>query len=153
MLYCLGPGGGNNTFQRGASSGNLAAATTSELEKLDWRLAIGEVSMNLRREVADKASREELYSAVRTEVQTLDERLAVSRKSARENIVKETIKIVVILWLLVNNLCAQCSYASFVLFCFFLFWRWYSIICTSCTVHAKSHRRSCFGDAGDCGRQ
>jgi hypothetical protein len=87
-VFCIltNPGGGNNSFQRGASSGNLAAATTSELEKLDWRLAIGEVSMNLRREVADKASREELYSAVRTEVQTLDERLAVSRKSARESL-------------------------------------------------------------------
>lgn len=33
--------------------------------------------MNLRREVADKASREELYSAVRTEMQSVEERLAV----------------------------------------------------------------------------
>jgi len=45
---------------------------------LDWRLALGEVSMNLRREVADKASREELYSAVRTEMSTLEQQLAVS---------------------------------------------------------------------------
>lgn len=34
--------------------------------------------MNLRREVADKASREELYSAVRSEMQSVEERLAVS---------------------------------------------------------------------------
>ena len=33
--------------------------------------------MNLRREVSDKASREELYSAVRTEIGTLEERLSV----------------------------------------------------------------------------
>ena len=36
--------------------------------------------MNLRREVADKASREELYSAVRTEMSTLEQQLAVSKR-------------------------------------------------------------------------
>ena len=60
------------------NASHLASATAAELERLDWRLAIGEVSMNLRREVADKASREELYSAVRSEMSRLEEQLAVS---------------------------------------------------------------------------
>jgi hypothetical protein len=71
-VTCLGGGGG------AAQAASLAAATSAELERLDWRLAIGEVSMNLRREVADKASREEMYSAVRAEVERLDQRLSVS---------------------------------------------------------------------------
>jgi hypothetical protein len=71
----LFPGGNNSA---GAHANHLASATAGELERLDWRLAIGEVSMNLRREVADKASREELYSAIRTEMQGLEQRMSVS---------------------------------------------------------------------------
>ena len=74
FLFCSG-GYNGNTSQHAS---HLASATTAELERLDWRLALGEVSMNLRREVADKASREELYSAVRTEMSTLEQQLAVS---------------------------------------------------------------------------
>lgn len=74
MMHRLRKGAANG----GAHAASLAAATSSELERLDWRLAIGEVSMNLRREVADKASREEMYSAIRTEMEGLDQRLSVS---------------------------------------------------------------------------
>ena len=73
-FVCLNQGTANG----GAHAASLAAATSNELERLDWRLAIGEVSMNLRREVADKASREEMYSAIRTEMESLDQRLSVS---------------------------------------------------------------------------
>lgn len=38
-----------------------------EVDRLDWRIALGEVSMNLRRELAEKVSREELLSTVREE--------------------------------------------------------------------------------------
>jgi hypothetical protein len=61
----------------GAHAASLAAATSAELERLDWRLAVGEVATNLRRELADKASREEVYSAVRSEIDRLDQRVSV----------------------------------------------------------------------------
>ena len=66
------------TMCSGGGAAVLASATSAELERLDWRLAIGEVSMNLRREVADKASREEMYSAIRTELGILEQQVAVS---------------------------------------------------------------------------
>ena len=69
LMYAMCSGGG---------AAGLASATSAELERLDWRLAIGEVSMNLRREVADKASREEMYSAIRTELGILEQQVAVS---------------------------------------------------------------------------
>lgn len=66
------------TMCSGGGAVGLASSTSAELERLDWRLAIGEVSMNLRREVADKASREEMYSAIRTELGILEQQVAVS---------------------------------------------------------------------------
>lgn len=50
---------------------------SNSVEALDWRLAIGEVAMNIRREVADKASREELYSAIRGEMEILTRKVSV----------------------------------------------------------------------------
>ena len=85
MIYCIYFSSipQSPIFQTGGYGGasnatHLASATSAELDRLDWRLALGEVSMNLRREVSDKASREELYSAVRTEIGTLEERLSVN---------------------------------------------------------------------------
>lgn len=64
-----------------APSSSAATVTTvtsyPELDRIDWRLAIGEISMNLRRELADKASREEMYSHVRTEMDAAQQKLAV----------------------------------------------------------------------------
>lgn len=60
----------------GGLNANLGLA--NEVDKLDWRIALGEVAMNLRRELADKATREELYSIVRTENDSVENRLAVS---------------------------------------------------------------------------
>lgn len=49
-----------------------------EMEKIDWRLALGEVSMNLRREMADKISREEVLTALQSEYAALEKRMQVS---------------------------------------------------------------------------
>lgn len=49
-----------------------------EMEKLDWRLALGDLGMNLRREMADKISREEVYSALHSESTSAEKRLSVS---------------------------------------------------------------------------
>lgn len=55
-----------------------ALASMEELAKLDWRLALGELSMNLRRELADKVGREEMFSTIRMEMDTTEKRLHVS---------------------------------------------------------------------------
>jgi hypothetical protein len=53
----------------GLSSGGSISA--------DWRLALGELSLNLRRELSDKTGREEMYSLVRTEAEQLDKKVLV----------------------------------------------------------------------------
>ena len=63
---------------RSSTTFNPTLAAANDLDKLDWRLALGEVSMNLRREVSDKASREELFSVLRTETEALDRKIGVS---------------------------------------------------------------------------
>ena len=45
------------------------------LDRIDWRIALGEVSMNLRREISDKANREEVYSLLRNEQDSLLQRI------------------------------------------------------------------------------
>ncbi|KAJ1431440.1 hypothetical protein B484DRAFT_395486, partial [Ochromonadaceae sp. CCMP2298] len=69
-------------FGAGGGPSGFAAATSAELERLDWRLAIGEVSMALRRELADKCSREELFSEMRAETDRLQEKMARSLDGA-----------------------------------------------------------------------
>lgn len=44
----------------------------------DWRLALGETSINLRREISDKMGREEITKYVRTEIDMLEKKLYVS---------------------------------------------------------------------------
>lgn len=41
-------------------------------------ITTGEVSANLRRELADKCSREEMYSALRGKIERFEEKVAVS---------------------------------------------------------------------------
>lgn len=69
------------TIRNNSGSGNAGGNNPSmnaEVEKMDWRIALGEVSMNLRREISDKASREELYSVVRSENDGFQSRITVS---------------------------------------------------------------------------
>lgn len=49
----------------------------NELDKLDWRLALGEIAMNLRSEMSLKANREEMLSVVRAENDGHERRLKV----------------------------------------------------------------------------
>lgn len=49
--------------------------TPAEVERLDWRIALGDVSMHLRRELADKVSREELLSLLRDEAALLAQKV------------------------------------------------------------------------------
>jgi len=61
---------------RGSAGGSLLLH--QDLNTLDWRLALGELGMNLRRELADKASREEVYCVLRQENDALVGRMLVS---------------------------------------------------------------------------
>lgn len=66
-----------------ANQADLLALKTSVMEKHtatqanqnDWRIAIGDVSMNLRRELADKAGREELYAVMTKQMDTVDAKI------------------------------------------------------------------------------
>lgn len=53
---------------------NQSSAATS----LEWKLALNELSANLRREMCDKVGREEMQNTVRCEVDQVDERIIVS---------------------------------------------------------------------------
>jgi len=64
----------NNNYQ-----GNTNNSTVL-LDSLDWRIAIGDVSMNLRKDMSTKASREELFTTIRTELDPIEHRLAIILK-------------------------------------------------------------------------
>ena len=55
----------------------LIGSAASAVLSADWRLALGELSMNLRRELSDKTGREEMYSTLRDETDTIDKKLNV----------------------------------------------------------------------------
>lgn len=55
----------------------LEKTAAASVAATDWKMALGELSMNLRREITDKIGREELYSTVRGEVEILDKRVLV----------------------------------------------------------------------------
>jgi len=64
----------NNNYQ-----GNTNNSTVL-LDSLDWRIAIGDVSMNLRKDMSTKASREELFTTIRTELDPIEHRLSIILK-------------------------------------------------------------------------
>lgn len=58
------------------------------LVETDWRLAMGDISMNLRREISDKASREEMFGTIRRECDILERRLEVRNSPTLKLILK-----------------------------------------------------------------
>jgi len=67
-----------------ANQADLLALKASVMEKHtvtksnqhDWRIAIGDISMNLRRELADKAGREELYAVMTKQMDAVDAKVS-----------------------------------------------------------------------------
>ena len=71
----------NNVETRLASYENIARIeknSNAQVIMNDWRIALGECSMNLRRELSDKMGREEVVAYVRDELSLLDKKLVVS---------------------------------------------------------------------------
>jgi hypothetical protein len=56
---------------------NPNALLMTSLNNVDWRIALGELGMGLRRELQDKASREEMHSVVNAEFEKLSKRFTV----------------------------------------------------------------------------
>lgn len=54
-----------------------AAANKNSLKAAEWRLAVSELAINLRREIADKAGREEMQGTLRAELDLLEGRMLV----------------------------------------------------------------------------
>ena len=57
----------------------------------DWKIALGELGLNLRREMSDKPGREEMINMIAAELEPIDHKLqtnvtAVSTKAAVEDI-------------------------------------------------------------------
>ena len=59
----------------GSSGGNFT----------EWRMALGDLSLNLRRELTEKCDREEMHAALGAEVGSLEKRLTVRRSTAKHS--------------------------------------------------------------------
>ena len=62
----------------GVSTSNQSFKETlqhNDLERFDWRIALGEMAMNIRSELVEKCTREEMYSAMRSNSQDVIKRL------------------------------------------------------------------------------
>ena len=47
----------------------------------DWRLAIGEISLNLKKEISEKINRQEIYNFIQNEIENVNTKLIVSSYS------------------------------------------------------------------------
>lgn len=68
-------------------------AMDKSIENTDWRLAMGELSINLRRELGDKCGREELHCSIRQEAAILEAKSSqllkdVATKASQEDFTK-----------------------------------------------------------------
>jgi ElaB/YqjD/DUF883 family membrane-anchored ribosome-binding protein len=73
---------GNGTSRRSSgavSSSNLVGGGVGS-NFTEWRMALGDLSLNVRREMSEKCSREEMHAAIGAELGTLEKRLMVSGK-------------------------------------------------------------------------
>lgn len=65
-----------------------------DVDRYDWRIALGDMAMNLRSELVDKCSREEMYSAMRSnsqdvlvKVKACEDQYVVAQQKANEQVV------------------------------------------------------------------
>ena len=61
---------------RGVSSSSVVSVGPG-VQYTDWKIALGELSLNLRREMSDKAGREEMISVIAAELEPLGHKLQV----------------------------------------------------------------------------
>lgn len=61
-----------HTSQTGSSASSVGH---QEVDRLDWRIALGDLSLQLRRDLSDKVSREEMLSLVKDETALLTQKI------------------------------------------------------------------------------
>lgn len=59
----------------------LVSVPQAELERMDWRLALGDLSLALRRDLSDRATREEVYTAVQAEAAGTERRVRAAEEA------------------------------------------------------------------------
>lgn len=73
---------------------SFAGLINAANDRLDWRMALGEVCMNLRHELSDKCSREELLNMIRFETKTIDERFKDIQQTNQTFVDKTMVKTI-----------------------------------------------------------